>query len=186
MNANETDRPERSALPDLTEVEEVLARTPGTLRALLSGLHEAWLLADEGPDTFSPREVPGHLIHGEKTDWMPRIERILQNGAALPFDPFDRFAHRERIKGVPTGTLLGEFESLRHANLGRLQALSLTPSQFGLEGQHPVLGRVTLGMLLATWAVHDLSHIGQIVRVMSKRYETAVGPWKANLGVLNR
>jgi hypothetical protein len=170
----------------LPEITAVLTRTPATLRALLEGLPDPWLEANEGPDTFSPRDVLGHLIDGEKTDWVPRIRRILEAGESRPFEPFDRFAFRATIGTTPTSALLAELESLRATNLAFLKGLSLTPPQLKLKGTHPALGPVTLGQLLATWAVHDLNHIGQVVRVMSKRYGEAVGPWKAYLGILNR
>ena len=172
--------------PKLSEVTAILSRTPATLRALLQDLPEPWLVANEGEGTFSPRDVLGHLIHGEKTDWVPRIRLILASGEAQPFVPFDRFAFRETIGRVPTGALLAEFDALRLANLGFLEGLSLTADQLALTGTHPELGRVTLGQLLATWAVHDLNHVGQAVRVMAKRYARAVGPWKAYLGILTR
>jgi hypothetical protein len=172
--------------PILSEVTAVLSRTPGTLRGLLADLPRCWLEATEGEGTFSPRDVLGHLIHGEKTDWVPRIKLILDRGDSEPFVPFDRFGFRDAIRGVPTEALLDEFASLRASSLAALDGLSLTPAQLGLCGKHPELGPVTLGQLLATWAVHDLNHVGQIVRVMSKRYDATVGPWKAYLGILNR
>ena len=128
----------------------------------------------------------GHLIHGEKTDWVPRIKVILEEGEAKPFVPFDRVGFRERLRDASTSALLDELASLRTSNLAFLNGLSLSPSQLALRGRHPELGPVTLGQLLATWAVHDLNHIGQIVRVMSRRYGEVVGPWKAYLGILNR
>ena len=170
----------------LSEVTAILSRTPATLRALLDGLPDPWVEANEGPDTFSPRDVLGHLIYGEKTDWVPRIRLILEAGDRRPFEPFDRFAFRATIAATPTTALLAELEWLRAENLAFLEGLSLTPAQLALKGAHPALGPVTLGQLLATWAVHDLNHVGQIVRVMSKRYGEAVGPWKAYLGILNR
>jgi uncharacterized damage-inducible protein DinB len=170
----------------LPETTAVLSRTPGTLRELLEGLPESWLKADEGAGTFSPRNVVGHLIHGEKTDWVPRIKLILGAGEAETFVPFDRFGFRDTIESTSTNALLAEFASLRTSNLAYLQGLSLRASQLSLTGRHPELGIVTLGQLLATWVVHDLNHIGQVVRVMSKRYADAVGPWKAYLGILNR
>jgi len=172
--------------PLLSEISAVLARTPATLRALLQGLPEPWLETREGEGTFSPRDVLGHLIHGEKTDWVPRVRLILAAGEAEPFVPFDRFGFRDAIRGVAAAALLDELESLRASNLAFLDGLSLTDSQLALRGRHPELGSVTLGQLLATWAVHDLNHIGQVVRVMSKRYDATVGPWKAYLGILNR
>jgi hypothetical protein len=171
---------------DVAEVTAVLARTPATLRALLQDLPAVWVEADEGDGTFSPRDVLGHLIHGEKTDWVPRIRLILEAGESRPFVPFDRFGFRDAIRGRPTASLLDELESLRADNLAFLAGLSLAPGQLALKGRHPELGPVTLGQLLATWAVHDLNHVGQVVRVMSRRYAQAVGPWKAYLGILNR
>jgi hypothetical protein len=170
----------------VAETTGVLSRTPGALRELLEGLPESWLTADEGAGTFSPRDVVGHLIHGEKTDWVPRIKLILSGGEAKTFEPFDRFGFRDAIKSASTSALLAEFASLRTSNLAYLKELSLKGVQLSLTGRHPELGIVTLGQLLATWAVHDLNHIGQVVRVMSKRYADAVGPWKAYLGILNR
>jgi hypothetical protein len=170
--------------PVLSDVVAVLERTPATLRALLEGLPPAWLGRHEGEGTFSPSEVLAHLIQGEKTDWVPRIRQILESGDARPFVPFDRrgFAELER---VPIAELLAEFERLREANLAFLAGLSLTPSQLELKGRHPELGSVTLGQLLASWAVHDLNHAAQVARVMSRRYEAAVGPWRPYLRILS-
>jgi hypothetical protein len=170
----------------LPEVLSILTRTPATLRALLAGLPDAWLDANEGEGTFSPRDVIGHLIHGERTDWIPRIKIILEHGPARPFDPFDRTGFADAIRGLSAAALLDELAALRSANLAALDGLALTPAQLALPGRHPALGPVTLGQLLATWAVHDLNHVGQIVRVMSRRYEDAVGPWKEYLGILKR
>jgi hypothetical protein len=172
--------------PIVSEATAVLSRTPRTLRALLESLPEPWLDASEGPDTFSPRDVLGHLIHGEKTDWVTRIKHILEAGESRPFVPFDRFGFREthRLRSAPA--LLDEFESLRTSNLAFVDGVGIGDAQLRLRGLHPELGPVTLGQLLATWVVHDLNHVGQIVRVMSKRYDAAVGPWKAYLGILNR
>jgi hypothetical protein len=171
---------------DLSEITAILARTPATLRALLSDLSEPWLEANEGEGTFNARDVLGHLIHGEKTDWIPRVRLILASGESQPFVPFDRFGYREAIEGVSTEALLFGFETLRRENLATLSGFSLTVDQLALTGMHPELGRVTLAQLLATWAVHDLNHVGQIVRVMARRYSQAVGPWKAYLGILTR
>ena len=171
---------------ELSEITAILARTPATLRALLSDLPEPWLEANEGEGTFNPRDVLGHLIHGEKTDWIPRARLILASGESQPFVPFDRFGFREAIEGVSTEALLFGFETLRRENLATLSGFSLTADQLALTGMHPELGRVTLAQLLATWAVHDLNHAGQIVRVMARRYSQAVGPWKAYLGILTR
>ena len=172
--------------PFLSEITAVLSRTPATLHALLKGLPEPLVEANEGENTFSPRDVLGHLIHGEKTDWVPRIKLILEAGEAQPFVPFDRFGFREAIRGVSTAALLEELASLRESNLALLHSLGLAPDQLSLRGRHPELGTVTLGQLLASWAVHDLDHIAQVTRVVSKRYVEAVGPWKPYLGILNR
>jgi hypothetical protein len=171
--------------PTLSEITAVLSRTPGTLRALLEGLPTPWVDANEGLGTFSPRDVLGHLIYCEKADWVPRIKLILETGEAKPFVPFDRFGFRG-IDETSTSALLDELGSLRTSNLAFLNDLSLSPVQLSLKGTHPELGPVTLGQLLATWAVHDLNHIGQVVRVMSKRYAETVGPWKAYLGILRQ
>jgi hypothetical protein len=168
------------------EAISVLRRTPGALRALLEGLPDAWLEANEGEGTFSPRDVVGHLIHGEKTDWVPRIKLILEQGERRPFVPFDRFGFRDAIRGRGMSALLDELEALRTQNLVFLGGLTLDAAQLSLRGMHPELGSVTLGQLLATWSVHDLNHVGQVVRVMSKRYAGAVGPWTAYLGILHR
>ena len=163
---------------------EILSRTPATLRSLLEGLSEPWLSNNEGTDTWSPYDVLGHLIHGEVTDWIPRARIILEQGESRSFDPFDRFAQFEGSAGRSTGELLDEFASLREANVETLRGFNLGDAQLALRGTHPALGTVTLGQMLATWVVHDLDHIGQVARVMSKQYSEAVGPWKAYLGIL--
>ena len=169
---------------ELSEALQVLSRTPATLRALLAGLDDEWLAADEGPDTFSPRDVVGHLIYGEETDWMPRLRIILEHGPSRPFTPFDRFGFKEKYGRMGIDGLLGRFAELREENLRQLRALALTPMQLELPGTHPELGPVTLSQLLATWVGHDLNHVGQVVRVMAHRYRDAVGPWRAYLRIL--
>lgn len=171
--------------PNLPEIVAVLARTPDTVRALLEDLPEAWLDTREGEGTFSPRDVVGHLIHGELTDWIPRARRILEHGESRAFEPFDRHGYQPP-PGASISDLLGEFAALRARSLASLREFNLTSDQLALKGTHPAFGPVTLGQLLATWAVHDLNHIDQIARVMSKRYDRAVGPWKEYLGILNR
>jgi len=171
---------------DLDDALPVLSRTPATLDAMLRGLPACWHQGDEGPDTFSAYEVVGHLIHGERTDWMPRLRRILEHGAERPFEPFDRFAHRRDSEGKTLEELLDLFAELRAANLRELRSLVLAASDYDREGLHPGLGRVTLRQLLSTWVVHDLGHIAQAARVMSKQYRTAVGPWVEYLPVLTR
>jgi hypothetical protein len=163
---------------------DVLGRTPATLGALLDGLPEPWVLGTEGPETFSPFDVVGHLIDGEETDWIPRARIILARGADPRFTPYDRFRHRTRNVGRSLGSLLSEFAELRAANLDLLRSWQLTPAELELPGVHPTLGGVTLRHLLATWVVHDLGHLAQVARVMAKQYRAAVGPWEAFLPVL--
>jgi DinB superfamily len=165
---------------------EVLERTPRAIEAVLGGLSPEWLTVNEGPETFSPVDVLGHLIHGEETDWIPRARIILEHGEARAFEPFDRFAFRRTLAGVPLPTLLATFARLRASSLSTLRALDLQPAQLALRGTHPSLGPVTLEQLLATWVVHDLGHLGQITRVMAKHYREDVGPWREYLPVLDR
>ncbi len=169
---------------DLDSSVEVLARTPATLETLLDGLSEPWIRAVEGPDTFSPFDVVGHLIDGEETDWIPRARVVLARGPEPRFEPYDRFRHRARNVGRALGDLLHEFARLREANLEVLRSWNLTPSDLGLPGIHPSLGPVTLGQLLAAWVVHDLEHIAQVSRVMAKQYADQVGPWIPFLPIL--
>jgi hypothetical protein len=171
---------------DLAAARAVLRRTPGALRALLEGLGDEWLLGDEGPETFSPKDVVGHLIHGEETDWLPRVRIILEHGPARPFEPFDRFAFRDQNAGVPVATLLARFAERRAANLEALDGLGLSPADLARTGTHPALGRVTLRQLLATWVVHDLGHLAQVARAMAKQYKADVGPWVEYLPILTR
>ena len=170
---------------NLDEAMAALSRTPATLKALLDGLPRNWIENNEGPDTWSPFDVIGHLVHGEQTDWIPRAKIILEYGEARPFDPFDRFAQFEESKGKPIGELLDEFAALRERNLVALRELNLTATDFGKTGQHPGLGKVRLEELLATWVAHDLDHIAQIARTMAKQYATAVGPWQAYITILH-
>jgi len=169
---------------DLALAIEVLERTPATIRALLGGLSEPWLRATEGPDTFSPFDVLGHLIDGEETDWIPRARIILAQGPSIRFEPYDRFRHKARNAGASLPSLLDEFAGLRAANLKLLRSWKLTDRQLDLPGEHPRLGRVTLRQLLAGWVPHDLGHVAQIARVMAKQYRDAVGPWVPFLPVL--
>jgi len=163
----------------------ILGRTPAVLNALLRDLPESWTLRNEGESTWSAFDVVGHLIHGERTDWMPRAERILNFGESRAFDPFDRFAQAKQSQGKTLPQLLDEFARLRSENLGKLRALNLRSEDFGKKGKHPALGVVTLSELLATWTAHDLTHLHQISRIMGYQYRDAVGPWKAYLGVLH-
>ena len=170
----------------LPDASAVLERTPATLRALLEGLPSPWIDATEGPDTWSPFVVVGHLIHGERTDYLQRAKIILAQGADRRFEPYDRFAQFRESQGKSLADLLSEFASLRAANLVTLREWRLSDAQLALEGEHPAFGRVTLRELLATWVAHDLTHIAQIARVMAKQYRDAVGPWRAYLGVMDR
>jgi hypothetical protein len=169
---------------DLAEAAAVLARTPATMDAMLRGLPDKWVRCTEGKDTWSAFEIVGHLIVGERTDWMPRVRMILQNGDARPFDPFDRFAQRKDSQDKSLEQLLDDFARLRKENLAALQALNLQEEDLIRRGRHPALGVVTLSELLATWAVHDLTHVHQLSRLMAHQYRDAVGPWSAYLGVL--
>lgn len=169
---------------DLDPSLDILARTPATLRTLLGGLAQAWVRGTEGPDTFSPFDVVGHLIDGEETDWIPRARIILAQGASLRFEPYDRFRHRARNLDRSLESLLAEFDRLRATNLGELRSWRLTAAELELPGEHPGLGPVTLRQLLAAWVVHDLGHIAQVARVLAKQYRGEVGPWVPFLPVL--
>ncbi len=166
------------------EALPVLRRTPASLRSLLEDLPAGWIEATEGPGTWSPFDVVGHLIHAERTDWMPRVEHIIRHGGAVAFPTFDREAMFAAFRGRPLGEILDAFARLRAESLDRLAALHLTEGDLSRRGLHPELGAVTLGQHLSTWVAHDLSHLGQVVRVMARQYTAAVGPWKAYLSVL--
>jgi hypothetical protein len=168
----------------LADALSLLSRTPAVLRSLLLDLPESWIRGTEGPDTWSPFDIVGHLIHGERTDWIARTEILLTHGEARPFTPFDRFAQFEASRGKTLHELLETFAEARAANLIRLESLGLTIQDLDRRGCHPELGPVTLGELLATWVAHDLSHIAQIARVMGRQYTDAVGPWGAYLPML--
>ena len=170
----------------LEQAVEILQRTPAVLSQLLRGLSDGWVFMNEGPDTWSPYDIVGHLIHGEETDWIPRAKIILEHGAQRAFEPFDRFAQFEKSQGKSLEGLLETFALLRRRNLEELTTLRLTSAQLEKRGRHPELGEVTLGQLIATWAAHDLSHISQVTRVMCKQYGAAVGPWKEYLPILSR
>jgi hypothetical protein len=162
----------------------LLARTPSALNALLRDLPEAWTLPNEGEETWSAFDVVGHLIHGERTDWMPRARMILQHGESKAFERFDRLGHVAESRGKSLAQLLHEFVGARSENLHELRLLNLRPEDLLRHGRHPVLGIVTLSQLLATWAVHDLAHLHQISRILARQYDEAVGPWSRYLGVL--
>lgn len=170
----------------LSHAIQVLDRTPQSFRALLGGLTEDWTTPNEGPETFSAFDNVGHLIHGERTDWIPRARLILEQGPNRRFESFDRFAQYRESRGKTLAELLDEFASLRAENLSTLRGWNLSEQQLALEGEHPSLGRVTLSQLLATWVAHDLGHLAQTARVMAKQYREAVGPWRQYLPVLDR
>jgi hypothetical protein len=168
---------------NLDEALAVLERTPASLSALLKGLPETWVRATEGEGTWSPYDVIGHLIHGERTDWMTRARHILA-GETRPFEPFDRNAQFTESRGKSLDELLKTFAGLRRENVAALAALALTDADLERRGLHPELGEVTLGQLLATWVVHDLDHVAQVARTMAKAYAEATGPWSAYLSIL--
>jgi hypothetical protein len=169
----------------LDDAVPVLRRTPAVLRELLVDLPHDWTNAVEGPATWSPFDVVGHLIHGERTDWIPRVEHILCHGDAIPFPPFDREAMFAASQGRSLGELLDTFTRLRTDSLNRLVALGLSDEDLPRRGRHPEFGVVTLGQHLSTWVAHDLGHISQVVRVMARQYTDAVGPWRMYLSILN-
>ena len=169
---------------NLPNTLSLLARTPVALNALLRDLPDTWTFRNEGDNTWNVFEVIGHLIHGERTDWIPRVTMIVQFGEAKTFEPFDMSGHIREIQGKSLGDLLDEFARLRSENLAQLRALNLQPEDLKRRGRHPALGEVTLSEHLATWAAHDLTHLHQISRVMAHQYREAVGPWSKYLGVL--
>jgi hypothetical protein len=170
----------------IDEAVAVLARTPRALSGLLEGLPDPWVRFSPAEGSWSAYDIVGHLIHGEKTDWMPRVAMILENGASRPFVPFEREAMFEASSGKEVSALLAELAELRERGLLELDALHLGEAELALEGSHPTLGRVTLAQLIAAWAVHDLGHIAQISEAMAKRYRSEIGPWRALLPVVDR
>jgi uncharacterized damage-inducible protein DinB len=165
---------------------EILRRTPAILTVLLRGLPKDWTTCTEGPDTWSVYDIVGHLLHGDEVDWVERTRIILESGEDKPFDTFNRTAMFEKYEGLSLDEMLATFEEVRAANLETLSELQITPEKLDRRGIHPTLGTVTLSQLLATWVVHDLNHIGQIVEVMSRQYADAVGPWIGYLAILTR
>ena len=163
---------------------ESLRRTPAVLHAWLSERGDHWIRSNEGPETWSPYDVLGHLIHGERTDWIPRAKHILSGDAETPFQPFDRFAQFEESQGQTLEELLDTFQRLRSENVATVECFRLTEEELGLEGTHPALGTVTLRQLLAAWVVHDLTHLAQVARVMAHQLKEEVGPWRQYLRVL--
>lgn len=169
---------------ELDEAITILERTPEVLDSWLGGLAVEWTEFQEAPNTFSPFDVVGHLIQGEIHDWMPRVHHILDGNAGVAFQPFDRFAMREADLGRTIDELLAEFARRRMCNLEELQGLGLSATDLSGTGTHPELGTVKLSELLTAWVVHDLSHIGQVARVMARRYGDEVGPWVSYLPIL--
>lgn len=164
---------------------EILSRTPAVLEALLGDLDDDWINSENNQTSWNPFDVVGHLIHGEETDWIPRARIILAQGANITFEPFDRFAQFEKSKGKSLRELLAEFAVRREENLNFLRGLDLTEEKLALRGEHPELGKVTLGQLLATWVVHDLNHIRQITEALARKYRDNVGVWKEYLSILD-
>lgn len=164
---------------------EILDRTPAVLQSLLSGLSDDWIMPNEGPETFSSYDVVGHLIHGEKTDWTARAKMILEFGNTKTFERWNRVAMYEESQGKTMQQLLDEFAAIRKENMAWFRSLNLTEADFDRKGMHPVLGDVTLRHLLATWVVHDLTHIAQITRVMAKQYKEEMGPWPEFFRILS-
>ena len=170
---------------DLSKTIEILDRTPAVLKSLLSNLNKDWVIQNEGPETFSPYDVVGHLIHGERTDWVARAKIILTAGLEKPFTAYDRFAQFKESKGKTIQQLLDEFELVRKENIGWLQSIQLTEDDLDRKGMHPELGEVSLRNLLSTWVVHDLTHLAQITRVMAKQYKEEMGPWVEYFRLMN-
>jgi uncharacterized damage-inducible protein DinB len=171
---------------DLAEALDILRRTPAVLDTLLRGTSPSWHASAEGPGTWSPADVVGHLIHADETDWMPRARMILEQGEDRAFEPFDRFGQLTRFAGWSLDRLLDRFAEVREASLETVRSWRLTGAHLALPGRHPELGPVTLRQLMATWAVHDLSHLAQIARVMAKQYKEEVGVWQAYLSILQK
>ncbi len=169
---------------NLNQSINILQRTPVAIETLLGGLNEQWTHSNEGENTWSPFDIVGHLIHGEKTDWIPRMQLILSDQPDKTFTPFDRFAQLEASKGKTITQLLSEFKTLRHNNIALLKAKNLSQADLNKKGIHPALGEVTLAQLLATWTAHDLGHIAQMCRVMARQYKQEVGPWKEYLSIV--
>lgn len=171
---------------NLHQAIEILERTPQVIRTLLDGISSEWITNNEGPDTWSPYQVVGHLIYGEKTDWIPRSRIILSDSSDKTFEPFDRFAQEKEDQNRSINELLTEFADLRKENIAALKAFNITNEDLDKKGIHPELGECTLGSLLSTWVVHDLGHIAQISRVMAKQYKDEVGVWSQYLGILKK
>jgi hypothetical protein len=183
MATPERDRTRRTFT--VNDALALLGRTPATLDALLRGLPEDWITAHEGGETWSPFDVIGHLIHGERTDWLPRARIILEDGDARAFVTFDRFAQFSASNGRTLDNLLDEFAAVRRDSVRQLAELRLSDADLDRRGRHPQLGAVTLRQLLATWVAHDLDHVVQVSRVLARQYSDEVGPWRAFLRVIS-
>ncbi len=170
---------------DLQQAVRLLQKTPMVVRSMLSNLDETWTHSNEGGDSWSPYHVVGHLVHGEKTDWMPRLEIMMAEGPIQTFEPYDRFAQIEMSKGKTLEELLEMFELLRKENLQTLQSKQITETDLSRKAMHPSLGEITLSNMLSAWVVHDQGHIAQISRVLAKNYKEEVGPWTKYLTILN-
>lgn len=170
---------------ELNNAIQILERTPEVLNSYLRELDEKWINQNEGEDTWSPYDILGHFIHGEKTDWIPRTKIILEFDESKPFEPFDRFAQFSESKAKSLEELLDEFEALRKQNLIILQEMELSDEDLEKRGIHPEFGSVTLRQLLAAWVVHDLGHIRQISRAMAKQYKDEIGPWAKYLPIVD-
>lgn len=175
---------------DLEDAASILSRTPAAVRAMLHDLPDAWVRGNEGGESWSPFDILGHLIHGERSDWIPRARTILEHGESREFEPFDRFAQfrtseGNTVEGKTVDELFDEFAALRRENLATLRDMDVTAEKLELTGRHPDFGRVTLRQLLSTWVAHDLGHLRQIARVMAKQYADEVGPWREYLPVVS-
>ena len=171
---------------DLEGAQVVLRRTPDVLDALLRALPDQWVRENEGPDTWSSFDVLGHLIEAEATNWIPRIRHLIAHGESLAFPPFDRFGFAQKSRGKSMAEMVDTFRAARARSLGELDDIGLMPGDLERRGRHPDFGPVTLGQLLATWAIHDLNHLGQVVNVLARQHAEAVGPWRAFLGILEK
>jgi uncharacterized damage-inducible protein DinB len=165
---------------------DILERTPKVLSLMLNNISVEWTGANEGEGTWSVFDVVGHLIHGEKTDWIPRLNIILSSSDQKTFEAFDRYAQLREPEVKTLEQLLAEFEELRRSNIEYLRSKNISEKDLQKKGIHPAFGEVTLAQLLSTWVVHDLNHLGQIARVMAKQYKKEVGPWIEYLGILQR
>jgi len=169
---------------DFQAVRSQLGRGPATLEQIVAPLPESWLHLTEGPATWSPIQIVRHLVWGEVDDWIPRARLIVEHRGAVAFPPFDRDAGEARYEGWSVRALLDEFGRLRNENLRTLDGFALGPAELAFEGRHPAFGTVTMAELLATWAAHDLTHLTQILRILTRQYRDQVGPWRQYMRLL--